>query len=680
MITIMIVDDKPENLYLLESMFADSYRTVIAANGAEALGLARRSKPDLIITDILMPVMDGFTLCKEWKKDDQLKHIPLVFYTATYTDEKDERFALGLGADLYIVKPQEPDVFMLQISGILSKIENEKWEANMPDEVTEVMNLREYNEVLVRKLEDKIVDAERSRLELMRYAEKLEREIAERKSAEKNLKLSEEQYRTLVNSMNEGMVLIDSSGTILYVNNQFCEMSGYSSNELVNHTSYLNLFKVENQQISMSKIDQRNQGVKEIYEMPMIRKDRTEIWVKISASPVYNDEGDITGSMGVFENIQDKKLIEAQLIHEKNLFQTLARVSPMGIFRTQVDGFTTYVNPKWSELSGLSFEESLGDGWLKAVHPEDRLTLQNQWEADIKENRVSSAEYRFLRRDGSIIWVAGSAVQESVDNEITGYVGTITDITERKKFEEELLAAKERAETSDRLKTAFMNNISHEVRTPLNGILGFGEMIAEPDVTGEEKSRYLEILNSSSDRLLKTINDFMDISLVVSRNMEVRRNSFNLNEFLVQLFNENVTRALAKKLEFNFHTPDNCLSLQIYSDTGLLKKVFSHLLDNAIKFSSAGSIIFGYNLEKERIQFFVTDEGVGIAQDKLALIFEHFMQEDYINTRKFEGSGLGLSIAKGIVELLGGTLWVKSVKGQGSSFFFTIPGIMGTNL
>jgi CheY-like chemotaxis protein len=160
---ILIVDDDDQNLYLLEALLAGhGHQVQRARNGAEALAAARQAPPDLVVSDVLMPKMDGFTLCREWKRDDQLRRVPLIFYTATYTDPKDERLALSLGADLFVVKPQEPDAFLEIIHGVLEKGgggESRRASAAAPEEV----HLREYNEALIRKLESKLVELEESR-------------------------------------------------------------------------------------------------------------------------------------------------------------------------------------------------------------------------------------------------------------------------------------------------------------------------------------------------------------------------------------------------------------------------------------------------------------------------------------------------------------------------------------
>jgi PAS domain S-box-containing protein len=308
---ILIVDDKTENLYLLQSMLeTNDFKIISAKNGAEALGLMKVDKPDLIITDILMPVMDGFTLCRECKNDASLRDISFFFYTATYTDSKDEEYAMSLGADRFILKPQEPDVFLKIIYDFLGEIKTKTIRPKKIVQLPETTILKEYNEVLIRKIEDKMVQTEKTEKELKKYAGKLEKEILEHKRSEDALRESQ------------------------------------------------------------------------------------------------------------------------------HLFQTLASVSPVGIFRTDRDGSTTYVNPKWSELSGLSSEEASGSGWLKAVHPDDRENLLKTWENNLQSKNESSSEYRFLKSDGNIVWVMGNAVPELIDNKVNGYIGTITDITEIKRAEQ----------------------------------------------------------------------------------------------------------------------------------------------------------------------------------------------------------------------------------------------------
>ena len=243
----------------------------------------------------------------------------------------------------------------------------------------------------------------------------------------------------------------------------------------------------------------------------------------------------------------------------------------------------------------------------------------------------------------------------------------------------EYLLAKEKAESSDRLKTAFMHSISHEIRTPLNGILGFGQMMLDYEMTPEEKKMYFDILQRSSDRLLNTITDYMDISLIVTGNLDVNRKWFNPVSLLDGLFANYEHVARVKKLDFSLILPPDNGQGHFFTDQELLSKILGHLLDNAIKFTDQGSVEFGYNTRDEELQFFVRDTGCGIAEDDYDLIFDHFAQAGIEGSIFHEGSGLGLSIAKGLVQMLGGRIWLRSSAAEGSTFFITIPGELSVN-
>lgn len=241
----------------------------------------------------------------------------------------------------------------------------------------------------------------------------------------------------------------------------------------------------------------------------------------------------------------------------------------------------------------------------------------------------------------------------------------------------ELIAAKDKAEESNRLKSAFLHLISHEIRTPLNQIVGFGQLLVEPDLTQKEKDEYLKALQSGSNRLIKTVTDYIDIALIVSGAMEVREEVFSPVHLLDATYNKFLTSCKDKNLTLTVQTPppqnffEN--NIQIKSDHALLRKVLSYLVDNAIKFTEQGTVSYGFQIKENELEFFVRDTGVGISETACAHIFDTFMQEDASLSRGYEGNGLELSIAKKFMELIGGRIWFESVKGEGSVFYFTIP-------
>ncbi len=241
------------------------------------------------------------------------------------------------------------------------------------------------------------------------------------------------------------------------------------------------------------------------------------------------------------------------------------------------------------------------------------------------------------------------------------------------KTNQELLIAKDKAEASDRLKTAFMQNISHEVRTPLNGILGFGALLADPNLDEEDKKSFIPMLEYSSNRLIKTITDYMDISLIVSGNMEMNKKMFNLNTELQAIKSNYQSRCDSKSIDFYFKIDETEKDFELNSDPEFIRKILSHLLDNAVTFTKEGSIAVSHEINDDSIAFFIRDTGAGIAQDAVERVFESFMQEDISTTRGHEGSGLGLSIVKGLLDLLDGKIKLESVKGEGTTVSIYLP-------
>ncbi len=248
----------------------------------------------------------------------------------------------------------------------------------------------------------------------------------------------------------------------------------------------------------------------------------------------------------------------------------------------------------------------------------------------------------------------------------------LVNIKLRKEMVRDLVIAKEKAEESNRLKTHFINNISHEIRTPLNGLLGFSSLMMQESISESEKKAQYNILQQSGSRLIKTIDDILDIAQLKAGSKKPKIDNVNIGSIM---------HNLAEKLQIDC-TNTNILvdldidqksSLLIKTDEYLFTNILSQLISNAKKFTVSGRIVLGYCVKEKWFEFYVKDTGDGISPELLDVIFEPFMQENSSNTRRYEGSGLGLAIAKGMTELLGGKIWVESTKGVGSTFFFTLP-------
>jgi len=252
---------------------------------------------------------------------------------------------------------------------------------------------------------------------------------------------------------------------------------------------------------------------------------------------------------------------------------------------------------------------------------------------------------------------------------------------EKEKRAAELAQAKENAEESDRLKSAFLANMSHEIRTPMNGILGFADLLKEPQLTGKVQQKYIGIIIKSGTRMLNIINDIVNISKIESGLMEANIQEININHNITFIYNFFKLEIEKKGLSFSFKNPLPTKEAFIKSDSEKIYSILTNLVKNAIKHTEKGTIELGYAVKKEddpcELEFYVKDTGIGIPKERQIAIFERFTQSDISNKMAFQGAGLGLSISKAYVEMLGGNIWVESEEGKGSTFHFTLP--CGTN-
>jgi signal transduction histidine kinase len=245
---------------------------------------------------------------------------------------------------------------------------------------------------------------------------------------------------------------------------------------------------------------------------------------------------------------------------------------------------------------------------------------------------------------------------------------------------EELIQAKQKAEESDRLKTAFLANMSHEIRTPMNGILGFSSLLKEPDLVGEKREEYIDIIEKSGARMLNILSDIINISKIESGQMVVRCTEVNVNELIKNIFVLLRLDAEARKITLTYNNGLRTEEAWVKTDREKLNSILSNLVKNAIKYTDKGSIEMGYSKMDDILTFYVKDTGIGIPKIRQEAIFDRFVQADISDVQAREGAGLGLSIAKSLVELLGGKIWVESEEGVGSAFYFTLPYTAGSHL
>ncbi len=340
------------------------------------------------------------------------------------------------------------------------------------------------------------------------------------------------------------------------------------------------------------------------------------------------------------------------------------------------ENFTiTFVNNYFCQM--LDFKENseiVGDmSFTSLIEPSSVISFFEKIN-NLQNNPTIRFELQLQRPDGILIEVIINAlvVTNPDDNKLV-YMATCLDISDIKRIETELIFAKEKAEESDRLKSAFLANMSHEIRTPMNSILGFANILTETDLNNEDRCEYARILNASGIRLLNTVNDLLDISRLDSGQIQLHLTDFKACDLLLELYKMNEISFQDKSLYLKLNVEPSVINKHIYSDEHKIYQIMNNFLNNALKFTLEGGVEFGCKMKESSIEFYVKDTGIGIEQDKHDLIFGRFTQENHNYSRNHEGSGLGLAISKGLADLLGGTLLLKSTKNFGSTFTFLLP-------
>jgi len=382
----------------------------------------------------------------------------------------------------------------------------------------------------------------------------------------------------------------------------------------------------------------------------------------------------VEASHQLIEREVEERTRELRLSEQR--FRRLAESSPVGIFETDAAGHNLYTNKRWQAISGLTEEETRGDGWIPILHPDDRDEAIRQWFETAGKGLEYSGETRINARDGVTRWISSRSVPVmNPDGTVRSHVGTIVDITETKRIEEELIRAREAALEGARLKSEFLANMSHEIRTPMTSIIGMSELMMESELSREQRE-FLGIVKTSADSLLVLLNDILDFSKIEAGKLELEEIPFSLRDCLGSALKSMAVRAHQRKLELACEVGDDVPD-RLIGDPTRLRQLLLNLVGNAIKFTEKGEVVVRAVLVKEQdgdatISVSVQDTGIGIPDDKLGLIFEAFTQADGSTTRRYGGTGLGLAICTQLSEAMGGGLTVTSKPGQGSTFTFTI--------
>jgi len=406
-------------------------------------------------------------------------------------------------------------------------------------------------------------------------------------------------------------------------------------------------------------------------EFRLVLSNGTQRHIKGSGINAFSEDGHLK-TLGTLTDItHEKELVQslkealdtARNNHAKA--QSLLSVIPDLYFVFDKDGYFRDFHTE-SEARPLIKPEFFLNQPVDKVLPPELATLTNE---KIKSTLL-------LKKMETYTYALNNQIFESrmvpyMDDMV---ITIVRDITQAKAIEKELLTAKEKAEESDRLKSSFLANMSHEIRTPLNGIMGFAELLQSEDILPENRNFYLDLILQSGQQLLGVINDVLEISKIETGQISLYKTNINIKELITSLLAIFEIRATEKKIKLKTSLPKIYTQHTINTDLQKITQIFNNLLGNAIKFTRINGIItFGYKTIKSEYCFFVQDNGIGIDSKYHQLIFERFRQAENDSQADKSGSGLGLSISKSLVELMGGRIWVESEPGKGSTFFFTLP-------
>jgi PAS domain S-box-containing protein len=389
------------------------------------------------------------------------------------------------------------------------------------------------------------------------------------------------------------------------------------------------------------------------------------------------ETGEPSIMQGTIMDITEKKQIENRLFLERDILQAIIDNVPDAVYIKDYQGHYICANKGLANLVGCEDPYKMIGKTVFDFFPKDVADKIYENEQSIFSSGAAIInQEREIAAPRGRVWLSATIVGvKDATGKVTQLVGISRDITQYKHVESQLRKAIDKAEQADKLKSAFLANMSHEIRTPINGILGFASLMEMKVFPREKEVQYLRIINSSGKLLLGLINDIIDIAKIEAGQINIETSEVDINCLLTDLCDFYQGEKIKKEkqhIEIKCLLPEKPLDHSVITDPFRLKQIINNLISNALKFTEEGTIEFGYKVEQDLVIFFVKDTGLGLSADEIKVIFQRFKQTGRSDKKK-EGTGLGLAISRGLVELLGGKIYVKSRVGLGSEFFFNIP-------
>jgi PAS domain S-box-containing protein len=504
--------------------------------------------------------------------------------------------------------------------------------------------------------------------------------------------------RAIFNSANFSSIATDAKGVIQIFNVGAERMLGYAAAEVMNKITPADISDPD-ELVARAKalsaelgteitpgfdalVFKASREIEDIYELTYIRKDGTRLPAVVSVTALRDAQNVIIGYLLIGTDNTARKLVEAeqrkldQRLRDQQFYtRSLIESNIDALMTTDPSGIITDVNKQMEALTGCTRDELIGAPFKNYFT--DPLRAEAAIKLVLSEKKVTDYELTARARDGTKTVVSYNATTfYDRDRTLQGVFAAARDVTERKRVEMELKQAKAAAESASRTKSDFLASMSHEIRTPMNAIMGIADLLAKTALTPEQ-DKYVQIFRRAGDNLLNLINDILDLSKVEASQLELERTGFSLKDHMEKVIEMVAARAEEKGLTLAWEIAPGIPS-DLLGDPTRLRQVLLNLVGNAIKFTESGHVSVRVALDPDSAQqpvlrFTISDTGIGIPSEKLNRVFERFTQADSSTTRRFGGSGLGLTICKRLVELMGGRIWVESVVGEGSIFSFLAP-------
>jgi PAS domain S-box-containing protein len=518
------------------------------------------------------------------------------------------------------------------------------------------------------------------------------------RQAEETLLKAGALQKAIFNSANFSSIATDARGVIQIFNVGAERMLGYMAAEVMNKITPADISDPQEVIVRAKALSaelgtpitpgfealvfKASRGIEDIYELTYIRKDGSRFPAVVSVTALRDAQDAIIGYLLIGTDNTARKLVEEeqkkldQRLRDQQFYtRSLIESNIDALMTTDPSGIITDVNKQMEALTDCTRDELIGAPF------KDFFTDPERAEAAIKlvlsEKKVTDYELTARARDGKETVVSYNATTfYDRARTLQGVFAAARDVTQRKLVEQELKQAKAIAESASQTKSDFLASMSHEIRTPMNAIMGIADLLAKTSLSPEQ-DKYVQIFRRAGDNLLNLINDILDLSKVEASQLELEQTRFSLNDLLEKLTEMVGPRAQEKGLSLICKIAPN-LQIELVGDPARLRQVLLNLVGNAVKFTSSGKVSLEVMQEPgasiaNGVRFIISDTGIGIPPGQLGAVFERFAQADTSTTRRFGGTGLGLTISKRLVELMGGRIWVESEVGKGSVFSFSVP-------